>query len=92
MDPGSVMFIMVFLVPITAIIVKSPLGKALADRIAGRSGGDDARLLAELDALRHELDAVHEQLLEVNERLDFSERLLAQQSDGLATPPEGVSR
>ena len=86
------MFFMVFMVPITALIVKSPLGRALADRIAGRTGGEDPRMLAELDALRHELDQVHEQLLEVNERLDFSERLLAQQREGFTTPPEGVSR
>lgn len=92
MNPGSVMFIMVFLVPITAIIVKSPLGKALADRIAGRASADDPRLLAEIEGLRAELDQVHEHLAEVNERLDFSERLLAQRNAGFATPPEGVSR
>ena len=86
------MFFMVFMVPITAIIVKSPLGKALADRIAGRAGGDDPRLLAEIDALRAELDQVHEHLAEVNERLDFNERLLAQHHTGLGTPPEGVAR
>jgi hypothetical protein len=91
MDPGSVMFIMVFLVPITAIIVKSPLGKALADRIAGRTGGDDPRLLAELDAMRGELDQVHEQLAEMHERLDFSERLLAKHRESIDTPPEGVT-
>lgn len=91
MDPGSMMFFMVFMVPITAIIVKSPLGKALADRIAGRTGGDDPRLLAEIDALRTELDQVHEHLAEVNERLEFNERLLAQR-DGMATPPGGVAQ
>lgn len=91
MDPGSILVFMAFMVPLTAIIVKSPLGKALADRIAGRAGGDDPRLLAEIDALRGELDQVHEHLAEVNERLDFSERLLAQRNNGLATPPEGVA-
>ena len=80
MDTASVMFIMIFLVPITGIIAKSPIGKAIADRIAGRSAHDDPRLLAEIDALRAELDQVHEQLGEVHERLDFSERLLAQRN------------
>lgn len=88
MNPGSVMFIMVFMVPITAIIVKSPLGKALADRIAGRAGSDDPRLLAEIDALRHELDQVHEHLLEVNERLDFTERMLAERTGVAQLPRE----
>jgi hypothetical protein len=90
-DTGSVMFIMIFLVPITAIVVKSPLGKAMADRMAGRIG-EDPRLHAEIEALRGELDQVHEQLAEMHERLDFNERLLAQQEARSATPPEGVSR
>lgn len=88
---ASVMFIMIFMVPITAIIVKSPLGKAMADRIAGRAG-EDPQLIAEIDALRTELDQVHEHLAEVNERLDFSERLLTQRTKGSLTPPEGVAR
>ena len=92
MDPASILIFLVFMIPITVIILKSALGKAIADRIAGRTGGEDRRMLAEIDALRHELDQVHEQLLEVNERLDFSERLLAQQREGFTTPPEGVAR
>jgi hypothetical protein len=89
-NPGSVMFIMVFMVPITAIIVKSPLGKALADRIAGRVG-EDPRLVAEIETLRGELDHVHEHLAEMHERLDFNERLLTQHTEQ-STPPEGVAR
>ena len=88
---ASVMFIMIFMVPITAIIVKSPLGKALADRIAGRAG-EEPQLVAEIESLRAELDQVHEHLAEMNERLDFSERLLAQHAARHATPPEGVAR
>lgn len=86
------LFLMAFMVPITAIIVKSPLGKALAERIAGRASGDDPRMLAEIDALRLELDQVHAHLAEVNERLDFSERLLAQRDGGYTTPSGGVAR
>ena len=88
MDVASVMFIMIFMVPISAIVVKSPLGQALADRIAGRSGESDGRLLAEVDALRAELDHVNEQLSEVHERLDFNERMLAARSN---TPPTEVT-
>jgi hypothetical protein len=71
---------MVFMIPLTAILTRSPLGQALADRIAGRSTDGDPRLLAEIDMLRSELDQVHEQLSEVHERLDFSERMLAARS------------
>jgi hypothetical protein len=50
----------------------SPVGKALAERIRGRipHPGPDPEVLAELDALRAEMT-------EVQERLDFAERLLS---------------
>ncbi len=52
----------------------SPVGKAVAARIRGDSApsaGPDPEVLAEIDGLRHELS-------EMQERLDFTERLLAQ--------------
>lgn len=56
----------------TAVLLSfSPVGKALADRIRGRSGTiDEAAVLAELDALRQDV-------AELQERAEFSERLLA---------------
>lgn len=50
----------------------SPLGRALADRIRGRSAAaiPDPQVYEELDQLRQEV-------AEVQERLDFAERLLA---------------
>jgi len=49
----------------------SPIGKAIAERIRGRatSFDTDPEVLAEIDDLRA-------QLSEVQERLDFAERLL----------------
>jgi len=48
----------------------SPVGKALADRLRGRTGPvQDPELLAEVDALRHEV-------AELQERVDFAERIL----------------
>jgi hypothetical protein len=60
-------------------IAFSPVGKALARRIAGDRGepGDGAAL-AEVDALREEMQALRGEVGEVQERLDFAERLLAQ--------------
>ena len=50
----------------------SPIAKALADRIRGRHAPpDDSMLPAEVGELR-------DRLAEVEERLDFAERLLAQ--------------
>ena len=48
----------------------SPIGKALADRLRGRTDpAQDPELLAEVDALRHEVAELHE-------RVDFAERIL----------------
>ena len=53
----------------------SPVGKALADRIRGRSGPvQDPELLAEVDALRQEVSELHE-------RVDFTERILLNSPD-----------
>jgi hypothetical protein len=52
----------------------SPIGKAIAERIRhGKSGamGPDPELLGELDRLRNDMT-------ELQERVDFAERLLAQ--------------
>jgi hypothetical protein len=53
----------------------SPVGRALAERIRGRAApAQDPELLAEVDALRHEVAELHE-------RVDFAERLLAQRQE-----------
>ena len=57
----------------------SPLGKALARRVAGeKATAEETPTLAEVEELREELGSVRHQLDEVHERLDFAERLLAQ--------------
>ena len=62
----------------TAVLLAfSPVGKALAERIRGRThagSGPDPDTLAEIDQLRLELT-------DVQERLDFAERLMTQQRD-----------
>lgn len=62
------------------LLAISPVGKALADRIRGRVAGPDPTVLDELEHLRNEL-------ADVQERLDFAERLLAHQ-DRTALPAE----
>ena len=59
------------------IVLKGPIGKAIADRIGGRAtpptdGGQ------ETGALLGELEEVRYRLAEVEERLDFTERVMAQ--------------
>jgi hypothetical protein len=67
---GVVIAIVIFALGITKIL-RGPVGDAFADRLRhGPRTRADATLLAEMDALRARLD-------EVEERLDFAERLLA---------------
>ena len=63
---------------------RSAFGKALVQRIREGSlrGEEVAALAAQLEDVRHELG-------EIQERLDFTERLLAQQRGAL--PPSGSS-
>jgi len=60
----------------------SPVGRAFARRLSGGKGdGEESAALAEVDALREDVHALQAQLGEVQERLDFTERLLAQARD-----------
>jgi len=58
------------------VFAKSEIGRALAHRIRGgeqtASGVD-----AELQALHGEIEALRSDLMETQERLDFTERMLA---------------
>ena len=76
------MFFGPFIVPVAlfftigaVLILRGPIGKALADRLAGRvpqvlPPGDEA-LTAEVEELRY-------RMTDLEERLDFAERMLAQ--------------
>ncbi|HEX9894298.1 MAG TPA: hypothetical protein VGA78_10265 [Gemmatimonadales bacterium] len=70
-----------------ALLAFSPVGKAVAERIRGRSESADPEMFAELDQLRQDLT-------ELQERVDFTERLLAQhRAVAELGPPDGeVSR
>jgi hypothetical protein len=54
------------------LILRGPLGRAFAERIAGRHASD-----AETQRLRQDVDDVRAELAAVQERLDFAERLLS---------------
>jgi hypothetical protein len=71
----------------------SPIGRAVADRIRGKSasaGGGDVRtdLAQHKEALDQELEAVRREVAELAERVDFAERLLAKnrEAERLAPP------
>jgi len=83
----GVLALLIPLIPVTVfgvwILGKTDIGRAIARRIEGRAGvGRD-----QLTAVQEELDALHDEILrlqqdqaETHERLDFTERLLARKS------------
>ena len=73
---------------LSCVFVFPPIAKAVARRIEGRTTSPE--LLDEVDELRREvaeLPAVHAELAELRERLEFTERLLAQR-DPVRLPGE----
>jgi hypothetical protein len=73
MDPA----VLALLIPIVAIVCGTVL-KALSLRSEGRRPGVSAKLTERLEALEHEVGQLRQELGETQERLDFTERLLAQ--------------
>jgi hypothetical protein len=65
------------------ILFRGPVGKAIAAMLEGTAGGDPA-LAMRVDDLEDRLAEVSletQRLMEIEDRLDFTERLLAQQTD-----------
>jgi hypothetical protein len=65
------------------LVLRGPLGRALARRIEGPATSG-AVAPAEIDELRTRLEDIEQQVTrvhELEERLDFTERLLAQQRE-----------
>lgn len=61
----------------TAVKILGPVGQALARRMGGGDAGNPL-LEQRLDQLTDELEQLRAQLAETHERLDFTERMLAQ--------------
>jgi hypothetical protein len=81
-------FLFVMGVGFMAFLAFSPIGRALADRLRhkGIEPGVDP---AELEALRDELAGLRQQVGELAERQDFTERLLGQARErGLLNAPK----
>jgi len=63
----------------------SPIGKAIADRLRGHSA--QPMPSEEIDDVRSQVQSIQEQLSELAERQDFTERLLAKTKDKVAIGP-----
>lgn len=69
------------------LLAISPVGKAIANRIQGAGSGASTDTIKRLetahDALIEEVDHLRHDVVEMQERLDFAERLLAQTRESL---------
>lgn len=58
------------------MVFRGPVGQALARRIQGRTGDTEQALIGEIQALKDQLSIMEQHVAELEERVDFSERLL----------------
>jgi hypothetical protein len=77
MDPGAYVGVAFFAMLLGSFVVFGPIGRAFAERLRGK-GKERALDTGEIEALRDELYSLRQQVSELAERQDFSERLLAQ--------------
>lgn len=90
-DMAPVIATSVFFIAFASVLIlRGPLGRAIARRIEGSDGtaADPgiARRVAELEAQVAELEHRADRIAELEERLDFAERLLARQADQQRLP------
>jgi hypothetical protein len=96
MNDGGPFALLIVLAALTAaVIILWPLMRALARRLEGKAG--DPALRAEVEQLHariNEVDALHHRIEELEERVDFTERLLAQATPQgrVGAPAEGSGR
>ena len=77
--PGSVLWIIIAALT-AAVVILWPIMRAFARRLEGKGSGDPA-LRSDVDHLHArlgEIDALQTRVAELEERVDFTERLLAQ--------------
>ncbi len=79
--PPEAMVIVILCTTVGIVLMSWPIVRAVARRIEGKSQEDPA-LRGEVEQLRTrlaELEALHVRLSDLEERVDFTERVLAQQ-------------
>ncbi len=74
---------------IAGLFVFGPVGRAIADRLRGRSAGPSPALQEQLDEVVARLDEVQRQVGDLAERQDFTERMLTRARErGLLEGPK----
>jgi hypothetical protein len=75
------------LIPVAAIVAWCVV-KIAKIKAQGRTEGADPDATGRLQALEQEVGALRQDLVEAQERLDFAERVLAQQPADRLNPPK----
>lgn len=68
-----------------SFVLAGPIGKALAERIAGRAGNPAPA--ADLEACIAEVEQLRGRVIELEERADFAERMIALQREAPRLTP-----
>ena len=89
--PGILAVTFIFGGATTYFLASSPIGKAIADRIRGGPAGRDVRALEEqYEGLVDEVETMRGEMTDLQERLDFTERLLAKEPESKLPPGTDV--
>lgn len=80
---GLVLMGMAAMIGVAWIMFRGPVGKAIAGMLEGTAGGDPALAMRveDLEDRLAEVSLETQRLMEIEDRLDFTERLLAQHTD-----------
>ncbi len=87
-------FLLVLLIPILAIVLDSPVGRALAGRMErrGLSSGDEDLTSERLSYLEGEVERLNTEVRRLEEESQFLNQLLSDRPDSRALPPGDQSR
>ncbi len=88
LDGPTIPMSILFLCAAAVFITRGPFGRALAERISGR--GRPAAEDQDVRELKTEVEELRTQLGDVQERLDFAERVLARRNERAGLPKGGV--
>ena len=91
MDPETAKNLSIAIVMITAVAgaLLFPIARAYARRMEGRGSAQLQEELGDISAQLEELHRGQERIAELEARLDFAERLLAQQREPARLPAAG---
>ncbi len=91
MDPETAKNLAITLVMMTAVVgaLLFPIARAYAKRLEGRGSAQLQDELADIGAQLDELHRGQERIAELEARLEFAERLLAQHRDPARLPAAG---